>query len=502
MKQGAKISIGIGIAVAVVLAVAIGFDVYANQIITKLVRQALDEQIAELGEEQTVSYDDLSVDIFLGNIWIKGIQYASKEMSAQVTKLEVKDVDMKGLLRSYMQKADTLSADSLNIYLLSSSFRLNNSKLSISVDSVAVGLCGLGYNLRDSVICYSDSCYSLALLGVNVLTPDGLTRAKIRSLQTTNAGSVEAEGMRVWNCVEKTKFAEAKGNVPVIWTDTRIQRFTTSPVNVFHMVADKRLNINKVSVAASSSVVYKDVRYKAKEPYPMPQEVLSAISLPFNIGHLHISLTKMDFSMVTSEFTCGNMGMEQIVVDMKHVTNQPNKTIQTHMTGRMSHGGECDVQMSMQTNKACTFSCSLNTKNVQASGFDDFLKPLFGATMRADIKSINTSFQGDKKSASGTFCMAYSGLRLQAYKTSPIKVISRGAGAINFFAPLVIPSANPLFAGNSPRSYNISFTRDPMQDFAIYMVMGVAAGAKATLLPGLYIKDRIRQEETDQTTEN
>lgn len=492
MKKSVKIAVWVAVPVVLLLLVAMAVDIYANQIVTKIVRQALDRQIAQMEDGQTVSYGHLSIDVFTGQVCIKEVKYASQEVEAQVDRLEVKDVDVKAIVKSYLHRADTLMAEEVNICLLNTNVAQSNSRLTLALDSVAVTLRDFGYCISDSAICYSDSCYGLALSGVEFHSADGFTRATVASFCTTDAGPLEMRQMRVWNAVDKTKFAEAKGNIPVVWTDTRVRSIVTSPVNIFHLAAEKKIDIKKVNVAASSAVVYKDMRYKAKEPCPMPQEMLKALPIPVNIGHVHLSLAKLDFSLVTSQLACGNMGMNQIVVDLTNVCNKARYPVHTHVTGQMAQGGTCDVTLALNMNNACSFNGSLTTRDVQASGFDDLLKPLFGATMRANIKAITTTFTGDKTSANGTFCMEYSGLRLQAYKNSPIKIISRGAGAINFFAPLVIPAANPLNAKNEPRSYNIHFDRDVMQGFDVYLVTGIAMGAKATLLPGLHVKDRIK----------
>ena len=144
------------------------------------------------------------------------------------------------------------------------------------------------------------------------------------------------------------------------------------------------------------------------------------------------------------------------------------------------------LALSVRNDKAESTEGKLEIYNFDAGRLDPFIRPLFGATVKADMSQIVAEFKGDKSKMTNEFCMLYEGLNIQAWndKTAPYQLIAQNSGFVTFLANLIAPNSNPASPGKEPKQVEVTFARDPMQPYPAYIIQNLTQGMLRTVLPG------------------
>ena len=381
-------------------------------------------------------------------------------------------------------KVDKIDIDNCSMQLTDAA-----TKLQLSLEDLSLDACDIGYDLATSTLSYNDSVYDISLSNLDFISPDGLYRLCMESLETKDAGAVVLKQLRCYNTVKKTELADRLGKVPATWIDVSLSKISTSPVNLVRLALSGEIDLDHMDIQGSKAHIFRDIRYPPKFPSPMPQEELMAMPMPMRIRTVHMAVPKIDIEMCMLGLESGVIGVENVKGTVSNITNHKGESMHAKMHAALAHGGEGELTASFKMDKASHFDMAANFHDVKAASFNTFLHPLFGMEAEFTINELTTSYSGDHICANGTFCMTYDDIQARVIKDdTPYSVIAKNADAINVFAPAVLQRRNPRMPGQKPQSYEVTKTRDEMQNAAVYLTGPLLDGVLKTLLPGLVVK--------------
>ena len=254
-------------------------------------------------------------------------------------------------------------------------------------------------------------------------------------------------------------------------------------------LTDKELVIDSIFAEAPRTQVLADTYYKAKKPFPMPQEKMLAMPMRMRINTIQVALPQADIAVRMPDAPVGHLGIRKARATITNVSNHPGDKMEAGMHASLSRGGEGDFALTMTMDKAAHFNVAADLKQVKGESFNNFLHPLFGAEAAFVINRLTTRYAGNKHRADGTFCMTYDDIQVHIFKEdTPYKLIAQNAGVINAFAPAVLQRRNPRLPGMPAQTYEVGAKRNEMKIFAIYLIGPLMDGALKTLLPGVIVR--------------
>ena len=362
--------------------------------------------------------------------------------------------------------------------------------LRVAAQDIMFSLQDIGLLLAENRVEYNDSTYSFSLDSLDFTDPEGLSRIQIGHLATADAGPVEALGLHLYNCVPQEELAIRLGKVSAMWYDARLDSLYTSPLNIPRMVKDQRVDIGSVSMSGPKIVMLQDDRYAPAVPYTTFQEGLNSLEMPLHIQKINASITSFTFIWETSHVNKGTFPMHNLRIAVNSASNAPGNLMKMDIKSGKGGAGTLDLSLSIRNDKKESTHGRMLIKNLDASRLDSFLRPLFGATVKADFHKIESSFQGDKHQMTDDFCMQYDNLVLQTWNdtTAPYQIVAKNSGVVTFLANLVVPSSNPSRPGTDPKKVEVSIERDPMQPYPAYIIQNLTMGMLKTVLPGKSVK--------------
>ena len=359
-------------------------------------------------------------------------------------------------------------------------------KFSFSTDSVNIQVRDLCYDFVDSAFTYNDSVYELSLRNLNLTTADGLVNLKLAQLSNKDAGPLTLRSLRARNTCPKEQLANRQGKIPVTWFDAQIDKLLTSDVNLVRQIVRKDVNVEKVSVYGHSVQIYRDMQYPPKVPYPMPQEEIMNIPLPVHVGALDVHLPRFNISVTNDGSHVGNMHIDNISVSAQNFSNSKNNTMAVAIKSRLT-GGDLNARLTLRNDKNCSFAFNFSARDLRPSQLEDFLVPIAGTSAHCRIHSLDISSQGGSVMSKSNFCMVYDSMAVNIHQDAPIEKLAKSAGLINFFAPAVVYKSNPRPNTVEPFACETQNTRDPWQNFAMYLMSPLMDGMLHTVLPeGIY----------------
>ena len=399
------------------------------------------------------------------------------------TKVETADTTSTLSDSSFLKKVSLseLSLEKGRIYLkqLKGSMKLHTQNIGCSVRD-------LGFVLAEKRVEYSDSCYRLSLDSLDFTDEMGLTRYQIGHLATANAGPLEALNLHLYNCVAKEVVAERMGKVAAVWFDAKLDSLQTSALNIPRMAKEQRINIASIRISGPDIVLMQDDRYPPAVPYPTFQEGLNSVNLPLSIQQIDARVDKFTFIWETTHVNRGTFPLHKLRLSVNSASNAQGNVMKMNIRSGQKSGGRMKLALSVRNDKSETTQGKLEIYDLDAGRLDPFIRPLFGATVKANMSQIVADFKGDKSQMTNDFCMLYDGLNIQAWddKTAPYQFIAQNSGFVTFLANLIVPKSNPVADGQEPKCVEVTFKRDPMLPYPAYIIQNLTNGMLKTVLPG------------------
>ena len=398
------------------------------------------------------------------------------------------------LLRNIIARTVSVSDGHVQVCDVSNQMRVEMEDINLQVHGFGYHFGDTSFTPEDEVLeghmLYSDSLYSFSLRNFSFLSPDGLSRIDIGELSTKNAGPVNIREIHTYNTCAKGELAERMGKTNVAWTDIRINEITTSPVNLIRQAMARNIEIDSIHIDGEKVHYLRDARYPAKKPFPMPQDEVLAIKIPVLVKQLNMQVPDVQVDVLTTYLeNCGTLEFKHMNMSMSNITNREGSKMHGDARMRIGKDGEVFMQFNMTMNRAANFDFSAHVTGLDGSMFNDFSYPIFGAEMQCQIHDVTTSCAGDRNEMKGTYCMQYDSIHVRISKEdSPYQLISKNAGVINLFAPMILPKSNPKRHGDQPLAYDVYAKRDPMSTFEFYLISPILDGSMKTLLPGFVVK--------------
>ena len=376
-----------------------------------------------------------------------------------------------------------------------SELRLEKGKIDLSslkgpmkayAQNIHISVRDLGYLLTENRVEYNDSCYRFSLDSLDFTDEMGLTRYQIGHLATSDAGPLEALNLHLYNCVAKEVVAERMGKVSAVWFDAKLDSLCTSALNIPRMVKEQRVDIASIRISGPDVVLLQDDRYPPAVPYPTFQEGLNSVKMPVKIGQINARLDKFTFMWETTHVNRGTFPLHKLRLAIHSASNARGNVMKMRLQSGKNSGSHMKLSLSVRNDKAESTEGKLEIYNFDAGRLDPFIRPLFGATVKADMSQIVAEFKGDKSKMTNEFCMLYEGLNIQAWndKTAPYQLIAQNSGFVTFLANLIAPNSNPASPGTEPKQVEVTFARDPMQPYPAYIIQNLTQGMLRTVLPG------------------
>lgn len=351
---------------------------------------------------------------------------------------------------------------------------------------IAFSVRDIGIQFPEGQVSYNDSSYLVVLDSLDCIDAKGLMRIQIRHLATSDAGAIKAQGIHAYNCVPREQLAEKMGKVAAMWFDAKLDSLYISPLNIPRAVMGQNVDIDSVSVAGKEVVLFQDDRYLPAVPYTTLQESLNALEMPFRIRTVSAQVPSFTFIWNTTHVNRGAYPMNNIRIAINSISNHRNNNMRLSLKTGRTAGSRADFSLNIRNDRQETTSGTIQVYDMDISKLDDFMRPLFGATLDADIHHIGCTFKGDKHQMTSDFCMLYDNLKVKVWNdaTAPYQLVAKNSGMVNFLANLVLPKSNPLQAGKDPKTVEVVFDRDPMPPYASYILQNLTQGMLYTLLPG------------------
>ena len=396
------------------------------------------------------------------------------------------------------EKPDTAKASSDSSFLKKvslSEIRLENGSIDLSrrknpmkvhARNLTLSVRDLGFLLAENQVEYNDSCYCVSVDSLDFTDEMGLTRYQIGHLATANAGPVEALALHLYNCVAKEEVAERMGKVSAVWFDAKLDSLQTSAINIPRIAKEQKVDIESIRLSGPDIVLLQDDRYPPAVPYPTFQEGLNTVKMPIKIQQINAHVEKFTFMWETTHINRGTFPLHKLSVNVNSASNAPGNTMTLNIKSGEKASSHMQLSLSVKNDKAESTQGKLQVYQLDGDRLDPFIRPLFGATIQADIHQIDSNFKGDKTKMTGEFCMLYDGLKLKAWndKTAPYQIIAQNSGFITFLANIIAPDANPSAPGKEPKRVELAFQRDPMVPYPAYIIQSLTNGMLKTVLPG------------------
>lgn len=372
--------------------------------------------------------------------------------------------------------------------------------LKASVKEFSASLQDIGLNLPDGSLEFNDSTYTVSLDSLDFSENTSFTRVQVGHLATANAGPVEGLGVRAYTTVTPDQMAVKMGKVSVMWMDVKLDSLSTSAINIPRIIKDKNIAIESMRLAAPDIVLVQNDRYPPKVPYPTLQEGLNTLDMPLNINKIDASIKNFVFKWETKPENIGSLPMKNVRLALESVSNAPGNTLKLGMRLSEKGLGQWNYTLYVKNDKKESTSGKMLIKNLDPATMDSFLRPLFGATAKADIHQIDLSFKGDKNKMTADFCMTYDNMSIKAWDdaSAPFSFVAKNSGAVTFLANAVLPKSNPTRAGKDPKKVEYGFERDPMLPYPSYLISALTNGMLHTVLPGKSVK----KNKTNKTKKN
>ena len=245
--------------------------------------------------------------------------------------------------------------------------------------------------------------------------------------------------------------------------------------------------------------IFRDERYKPRRLYGMPQPVLMALPVSFDVLRTDAEIKKIHVAFAATSSAVGHLDMQDIHAGVDHITNRRGETI--HLSGHCPFGtGLANAAFDLAMNDSCIFGMHIHATGINTSVMDGFIRPLVGMTSDCMIDTLDVHYTGTDKVANGTYRMLYHGFSMQVHKEDdiPFRIITKHAKTFNNLGNSLIPKSNPKGKHGKPLGYQVTWTRNNKKPTELYLFGPIIDGIKKTFLPGLYVHMRTKDNQIEE----
>lgn len=413
---------------------------------------------------------------------------------------DIKDKLQTANLDAALEFITGLDIDTIQIHDAQLDMQSIVTAFNIQADSLSLSLYGIGYSLIDDIpYHYNDSVYQFRLGYAHIITPDSLTAIETSDIRYDNGDVFSIGKTHIYNIVDKWQLAHEMGDVPSTWIDMTINSVRTSSKNIVaeaFTVADG-FYLDTLYADIQSMSVFRDNRYSPEKPFRLPQSFLLNLTYPFVVHRVNAGIRDLHIEMALTDKCVGMLDLGPVSARVNNVTAMRDSTIS--VLGHCKIGyGSADAKFDLTVNPACDWHINLKGKNLDLHFLDAMLYPVVGMKVGCEVDSLVADYKGDTALAIGTFCMVYDSLTLHAFKDSdsPFAIISDLSGLINSAGKTLLHKRNPMHPWQDPVAYQVKWKNDVWKNPALFYLGPVINGCIETVLPGLFLHKRVKEDKT------
>ena len=496
MKKSTKITLWVvGVLVGLIIVCVFCADVWVSRYAEKRVRAELEK--AQLPYE--IDFNHIHVLLMTGCVDVTDITFAAgrkslKEAGLDTVYVQIPHLQVLNFRYGKLLRDKEVAVRAVDVRKMTAKLKVTKTKMYVEADSLSVHVTDLSYNLKDSTFGYNDSVYSLSLERVLLKVPESYMAIEAQNIETSNGGEVKLGKTRIWNNVGKRQL----GNImkePTTWIDLKLKSVELAPINPFRTDFSKGLHMPKVTLRGESLEALRDVRFPPKHPYPMPQEVLMQLKFPIQVDALDAQLKAINVEVLCTDKNMGTLSIKDLQANVRDFSNKRGSTAKMKVSGKLGTGtigGDINLHM----NKTSDFDAFLHGKGIDTKETHSLIRPLAAIELNCMIDSMKIKFKGDNKAINGDMLLAYHGLNGKVYSQDdiPFKIISKNAGALEYFVNHLIPKSNPRAGVKEPMAYKVQYARKEMEPFPLYMCMPLIMGCVETFLPGFFVSKKVSKD--------
>ncbi len=461
-------------------------------IVSRVAHKQLEKQLSTLDSPYEITFDGVFVRVLAGDADITDIKVKDSTMTITADRVGVRNISWLQLAKNKRVAINRALARGVTLHYTDTA-----SPMVADAYNVCVDVFDLRYDIRDTLFTYNDSVYFVSMDSAFFVSSDNLHRVKATTFRTANAGPIELGPLHYQNNVTKAELIELMKE-PVNWIETDVNAVKTSPVHIPTMVTNildnKGFQLDSVAVDLKRFYLYRNTLYPPQHPYPMPQDVLLAIPMPFEVNHVSTKLDNMEIEVSTAYIHGGHLYLGPVYASIWNISNRKKAAMTCLASGKIGDMGSFNSRFKMVNNAAADFELALAGANLELSHLAPFTLPICAISADCHVDSLVSKSKGNRTETTGEFVMLYNGLHVKVDKNEdiPIRFIINNAGLIESVANTLLPKANPSTPNAAPRRYRTYGIRDEMQPVPLYILWPMIDGIKSTLLPGFSVSKKIK----------
>lgn len=382
------------------------------------------------------------------------------------------------------------------------------SDLSVCAEGLDLSFNDIAYEISDKVydieqvpgLKFNDASYSIRLRHADVLIPDSTMRMDVNNFRHENCGPIALGRTSMWHTIDKWELAHRNGDIPTTWFSMVLDTFRTSfvhPMNIFKDFQKAgRVELDSVTAVVDTLNIFRDMRYKPKEPYSMPHKLMmsvdSSLASMFTLSMVNANVNRMNVYMAMTDTCTPYLAIDDIWGRVKDISLAKGGTINIIGGGRI---GNCKamVEANLGLRSEYPWDIKLNVSKMDLSALNSLTFPIAGLNMGGMVQELRAEYGGDSVKASGVMMMKYNGLTAVFSKESPspYKFIGKNYRFLNSCARTLITHNNPAKGRKKVRAYKVSWKNDKWNPAALFMIGPVIKGAIETILPGIFIHNKV-----------
>lgn len=405
---------------------------------------------------------------------------------------------------------DGAALDRLSVENASADFSSLVSNLSVKAEGFDLSVNDISYEMSKKVydveevpgLSFNDSTYTISLRHADILLPDSTMRISLNNFKHENCGSISLGRTSIQQTVDKWKIAHLNGDVPTTWFSMVLDTFRTSffrPMNLFKDFKNEgKASMDSVVAVVDSLTVFRDMRYKPKVPYAMPQKPImgidSSIASMFSLRMADAKVNHLDLNVAMTDSCVLYLAMDDIWGKIKDVSLVKGGNINIVGGGRFG-GGVANLEANLGLRSECPWDVKVDAKEIELNALNDLTFPVVGLNLDGVVHELRAVYGGDSLTANGYMVMKYNDLSAVFSKNSPspYKKIAKHYKFLNSAARTMISHDNPKKDGKQVRAYKVKWENDVWKPSAMFMIGPVIKGVIETLLPGIYVCNKVKE---------
>lgn len=408
---------------------------------------------------------------------------------------EKKNERMQEILAEISKYVDGCQIDRFSLRDAHVEVRSARNHMHVVADNINVSSYDLRYTINDPMpFTFDTARYEMSIGQIEYLSEDSLTAISCAGIRNANNGPLCVGATHIRNTVDPWDMCLYREPGPQNWSDVRIREIRTSDIPLRTKLLNPRFTLDSVYVDIDSISAFTDLRQKSPKPLPMPQEGLLKIKQQFFIPVLRTRIRALEADIALTDDNCGTLHLRKVYAVVNNITADRGATIYANLSGMMGQG-KMTVKAAFAVNQRCNWSLDIDARDAELKCLNDFMCPIMGMNLGGNLFSLQTSYKGDRDTASGTFCMLYDGLtaRVEEDANPAFEIISKMRKVINTFVITCVPHSNPRKAGAAPSRYMVKAKRDPYRPAPFYLISPLLDGTIKTLLPGHGLRSKIHE---------